>query len=234
MPTPIIEKLLKLQECDRHRDRILGQLDRIPIEVEGYKTKIDTERKATDAARRVVKELEVRRKDLDNEVGSSEGQLNRYKTQQLTVKKNEEYRALQHEIDTISAKISALEEEEIGVMLMIDESTESAKRDEARRKIAIEEYERQIAQRSQHKVEYEQELEGAKEACRQAEEDIGKSELQSYYYIKKQVKRQPIVVPVVEHKCTGCHIKLPTDLEVEARISKEMVSCNSCGRVLYC
>ncbi len=234
MPTPLIEKLLNLQECDGRRDRIVEQLERIPLEVEGYKIKIDAERKAIEAAQMAVKELEVKRKDLDTEVGSSEGQMNRYKTQQLTVKKNEEYRALQHEIDIIAAKISELEEEEIGVMLKIDESTESAKRAEAQRKSTIEDYERQIVQRSKHKEEYAQELEGAKGACLQAEEEIGASELRSYYYVKTQVKRLPIVVPVVEHKCTGCHIKLPTDLEVEARISKEMVSCNACGRVLYC
>ena len=60
------------------------------------------------------------------------------------------------------------------------------------------------------------------------------SELRSYHYVKKQVKRLPIVVPVVEHKCTGCHIKLPTDLEMETRIAKEITSCNNCGRLLYC
>ena len=224
MSNPFIEKLLKLQECHVRCDRILEQLERIPVEVEGYQIKIDAEHKAIDSVKKAVQELELKRKDLDNEVGASEDQLNRYKIQQLTVKKNEEYRALQHEIDNIADKISTLEEEEIEVMLMIDESAESA----------IKEYEKQITRRSQHKLEFSKELEGAEEDFRNAEGDIGKSELRSYHYVKTQVKRLPIIVPVVEHKCTGCHIKLPTDLEVEARIAKETVSCNNCGRLIYC
>lgn len=234
MSKPFIENLLKLQECDVRCDRILEQLERIPVEVQGYQIKIDTEHKAIESVKKAVQELELRRKDLDNEVGASEDQLNRYKTQQLTVKKNEEYRALQHEINSIADKISTLEEEEIEVMLMIDESAESAKHDEAQRKATIKEYEKQIVRRSQHKLEFSQELEGAEEDFRKAEEGIGKSELRSYHYVKKQVKRLPIVVPVVEHKCTGCHIKLPTDLEMETRIAKEITSCNNCGRLLYC
>jgi predicted nucleic acid-binding Zn-ribbon protein len=41
------------------------------------------------------------------------------------------------------------------------------------------------------------------------------------------------VVPVAQRSCMGCRIALPHNEEQKARQSSELVTCNSCGRILY-
>ena len=57
--------------------------------------------------------------------------------------------------------------------------------------------------------------------------------LDQYRYIKSQVKRPPIVVPLEEGKCQGCHLKVSGEVDSAARKGTELVRCDSCGRILY-
>jgi predicted nucleic acid-binding Zn-ribbon protein len=41
------------------------------------------------------------------------------------------------------------------------------------------------------------------------------------------------VVPVQQRTCQGCRITLPSSEEQKARLSNDLVTCNSCGRILY-
>ncbi|GIT38740.1 MAG: hypothetical protein Ct9H300mP7_6610 [Verrucomicrobiota bacterium] len=61
-------------------------------------------------------QLEVRRKDLENEVESRKEQIRKYSQQQLETKKNEEYQALGREIDHTRQAISEIEDRELELM----------------------------------------------------------------------------------------------------------------------
>jgi predicted nucleic acid-binding Zn-ribbon protein len=34
-------------------------------------------------------------------------------------------------------------------------------------------------------------------------------------------------------KCGGCHLKVPTHIEVMAKNGAEIATCDQCGRILY-
>ncbi len=55
-------------------------------------------------------------------IKSAEDKAGKYRTQQLEVRKNDEYKALTHEIETTEAAIGGFEEEELKVMYAIDEA----------------------------------------------------------------------------------------------------------------
>ena len=233
MPDPLIAKLLILQECDAGFDRIKQQLENIPLEIARNESKIKEENEAIAESKKALMELEVRRKELDVEVGAAEEQSNRYKNQQLAVKKNEEYSALQHEIDTIAAKVSELEDEEIALMLEVDEQTEKIQREETEHLKNISDLENDIARLKKHEEEYRAELGDAKKAVDEAAAEVEEKDIKVYRYVRKFAKRPPYVVPVQDHKCGGCHLKLSTDLEGEARQQGKLARCNNCGRIIY-
>ena len=228
-----IGKLLKLQECDGRCDRIEKQLRRIPLEIADYDRQIEKEEDAIQAAGTAIDELEVRRRDLDLEVVRAEEQVARYKNQQLTVKKNEEYQALQHEIDATVAKISDLEDNELALLLKIDDSRLAAKREEKEKRQKIERLQRVIAQRNGHETEFQSELKEAKVATEKALGELDEASLKLYRYVRSQTKRFPLVVSIVGHMCTGCHIKVPTDIEVATKKGSGLTRCHNCGRILY-
>ena len=63
-----------------------------------------------------VKQIESARKDLELEVETKKQMIVRYANQQIQTRKNEEYRALAHEIDTCKAAIFEIENREIELM----------------------------------------------------------------------------------------------------------------------
>src|SRR5215469_13050964 len=123
-----IEKLLILQDRDRQINRVKTELDHIEPERQVLKTKANGAQSALDAAKLKVKELESRRKDLDLEVQAKKTQIEKYANQQLQTRKNEEYRALAHEIEGCKQAIVKIEDQEIELM----EQGETAQKDVVR------------------------------------------------------------------------------------------------------
>ena len=229
----VIEKLLALQECDARRDNIQSQLERIPVEIARSEQNIQNDLEAIEAAKNAVRELEVRRKNLDTEIKQAEEQIARYKTQQLQVKKNEEYQALQHEINNLVGKISDLEDSEIAIMLESDEAVEKAKKEEVERKRSIEDLKTLISKREQHREEFKAGLENAVAAVESAAAELDEKSMRVYQYVKKKARRPPFVVPLEGQKCTGCHLRVPNEIKAEMLKAKELVRCNNCSRILY-
>ena len=131
MADPQIEKLLIVQDRDVALQKIEQELTRIPQERAKIEALIEEEKNNIEAASQSLKENEVQRSELDTEVKAKEGDVNRFKNQQLQVKKNDEYRALTHQIEQAEADIATLEEREIELMLAIDSAREAYNKDKA-------------------------------------------------------------------------------------------------------
>ena len=99
MPDPQIEKLLIVQDRDVVLQKIEQELTRIPKERSALEEHITAEKANIQAASYALKEKEVERNELDTEIKVKEEAIVRFRTQQLEVKKNDEYRALTHQIE---------------------------------------------------------------------------------------------------------------------------------------
>src|SRR5947209_5968351 len=100
-----IEKLLILQDRDRKIRRLRGELSRIEPERHSLQSKTSEALSALEGAKNRVKQIESERKSLELEVESKKQLIARYANQQLQTRKNEEYRALSHEIDVCKQDI---------------------------------------------------------------------------------------------------------------------------------
>src|SRR5208282_1623058 len=78
-------------------------------------------------AKNRVKQTESDRKRLELDVEAKKTQIEKYANQQLQTRKNEEYRALAHEIETCKADINKIEDQEIALM----EQAEAAQKEVA-------------------------------------------------------------------------------------------------------
>src|SRR5687768_519852 len=115
MPNPVIESLLILQDRDLKRLGLETQLKAVPTDVARVEQKIAAEKAAIDAAKAELRDLELKKKSIESDIASAEEKLGRYKTQQLSIRKNDEYQALGHEIATMQTHISELEGQELEV-----------------------------------------------------------------------------------------------------------------------
>jgi uncharacterized protein len=232
MPDPKIESLLILQDRDHHQADLEAQINHIPGEIASLEGKIVAEKNRLDSAKSRLRELEVNRKDLDNQVASAEQQILRYRNQQLQVKKNEEYQALTHEIETTQGKIGGLEEQGIEVLFAIDEEKKRVVEIEKDFQSIIDGLQKKITDLRERDRACRQELDGAKKAVEEARGKVDPRFLTGYDRQKKSV-RPPIVAPVLEKTCQGCHLKISGEVETSLRDLTKVTTCDSCGRILY-
>src|SRR4051794_10380909 len=112
----VLEKLLILQDRDRKLIKVKEELAHIPHERNDLTAKAANTQAGLDAAKTKQKQIESERKRLELEVESKKQQIEKYALQQFQTKKNEEYRALAHEIDTCKAAIVKLDDQQIELM----------------------------------------------------------------------------------------------------------------------
>lgn len=225
-------KLLVLQERDSKRLTLEQQLKGVPREIAAVEAKIAAEKAAIESAKAEWHGLESKKKLLEVEIKSAEEKIAKYKTQQSQVRKNDEYQALTHEIDTAQTGIDTLEEQEIGVMLLIDEAKKRFAAAEAALKNNITGHEGRIRMLQEREQQLQGEVKAAQEAVAAARPDVPEPQLKIYDRIATK-PGHPVCVTVNGGRCGGCHLKVPTHIEVQARNGTEIATCDQCGRVVY-
>jgi uncharacterized protein len=227
-----IEKLLVLQDRDRKIHRVQEEITHISPERESLKAKAASTQTQLDAAKTRVKQVESERKRLEIDVESKKGQIEKYANQQLQTRKNEEYRALAHEIEHCKEEITKIEDKEIEVMEQAEAAQKEVLRAMADANEAKKQVEDQVAQLNQREENLKKEL---------AEFQQGRAELaaavdevaRSRYERLLKSKGDNVIVGITHGVCGGCHMKLPAQILVDCRSQRELVGCSNCGRILY-
>jgi uncharacterized protein len=227
-----IEKLLILQDRDHKLRRVTGELTHIEPERQTLKTKAASAQAALDHAKLRVKEIESGRKDLELEVEAKKQLIVKYANQQFQTRKNEEYRALAHEIEMCKEAIFGIENQEIEFM----EQAEAALKEVVRTTQAAQDARKlmddQLAQLAAREANLQKELaelSANREELAAAVDDLPRGR----YERLMRSKGENVVVGVERGVCGGCHMKLPPQLLVMCQAKKELVSCSNCGRILY-
>jgi len=236
MASPAIESLLILQDRDTKRLALEAQLKAVPGDIVRVEQKIAAEKAAIETARLEARELESKKKLLETEIGSAADKLARYKTQQSLVKKNDEYQALGHEIETMQAGINELEGQELEVMYAIDEAKKKFVAAEATLKANISGHESRIKMLREREANLATELKTAQAGVAAAREPVGETNRRLYDRIA--ARNMPAVVAVNGAKCGGCHLKISSEVESAARgkgldVAGQLATCDQCGRIVY-
>jgi len=227
-----IEKLLILQDRDKQIRRVKTELDHIEPERQMLKAKVAGTQSGLDAAKLKVKTIESRRKDLELEVGAKKQLIDKYANQQLQTRKNEEYRALAHEIEGCKEGIVKIEDQEIELMEQTEVALKEvavATKQAAEAKKLLDEQAGQLNAREENLKKELAKLEANREELASAVDESSRSR---YERLMKN-KGDTAVVGVEHGVCGGCHMKLPTQIVVTCQAQSELVPCNNCGRILY-
>ncbi len=236
MPNPVIQALLILQDRDLKRLGLEAQLKQVPGDIARIEQRIAAEKAAIEAARIEVRDLELKKKALESDIGVAGEKLARYRTQQVTVRKNEEYQALGHEIETTQAKIGELEGQELEVMYAIDEAKKRFVAAEAELKANISGHESRIRTLREREASLTAELASAQGDVATARGPVDPMKLRIYDRIA--ARNIPVVVAIHAGKCSGCHLKVSSEVDSAARgkvtdAVAQLPTCDQCGRIVY-
>jgi uncharacterized protein len=227
-----IEKLLVLQDRDRKITYLQHELQMLGPQRVLAQTRLQRAEEHLNATRLRARQIESDRKRLELEVEAKKQQIEKYSIQQFQTKKNEEYRALAHEISMARTAIVKLEDQELELMEQLDGVQKEAtsahhSSDEARREV-----ERQVREIDSREIHLKAELARleAERAALAGEADL---EVLTRYERLRRTKGERVVVGIAHGVCGGCHMKLPAQILISCQTSQELVPCSNCGRILY-
>lgn len=227
-----LQALLILQDRDTRRSQLEKALAQVPRERAATEARIAAHRAAVEAARRAVTGLELRRKELEGTIRGIEEQVLRYRSQQLLVKKNDEYQALTHEIERTETERGTAEEAEIRILYDLDTERERVKETEKQVDADIASENAQLARLAEREAHLRAEIAAATAEVEHARSAVVPGILPRYDRLARSVGL-PVVVPMRDQKCGGCHLKVSGSVETEARKGAEIVACDNCSRIIY-
>src|SRR5437016_3589843 len=206
-----IEKLLILQDRDRRIRRVKGELAHIEPERQMFQARAVGAQSGLETAKNRVKQIESDRKNLELEVETKKQLIAKYANQQLQTRKNEEYRALTHEIDMCKADIFKIEDQQIEFMEQAEAGQKEvlqATRAANEAKKTMDEQLAELAAREQNLKKELAELEANREELAAAVDESARGR----YDRLMRSKGENVVVGVQHGVCGGCHMKLQPQL----------------------
>jgi predicted nucleic acid-binding Zn-ribbon protein len=232
MSNPIVEGLLILQERDARVAALTHELENMPRQLAAVEQELAARTAQFESLRDRTRKIEADRKKIDLEVQAKEAAIARYRSQQQQTRKNEEFAALNHEIDHAQKEISALEDTELELMEAYDKGLLDVAAGQKELVAAQDKAKHKKADLEKRQTHVSGELNAAKEKQAEAEKAVPEDDLARYRRILKS-KKDVAIVPIQGGACGGCHMKLTQQTIVTARGSEDLTACENCGRLVY-
>jgi predicted nucleic acid-binding Zn-ribbon protein len=229
---PEVEKLLTLQERDQRIRAFQHELHAIPEERRLKEKQIADSAARLEAAKTRMKQIEVERKKLEGDAQVKRDAIARYKQQQMQTRKNEEFAALNHEIEAAEKIIVSIEDREIELMEEAESlrpAVAEAERAHTEERAKLQDQIDALAKKAENIEARVAELKAGREPLIEGlDEDL----LDQYTRLFKN--KNGVALAEIEHEvCTGCHMKVTTQVALAVKADKTIVHCSNCGRILH-
>jgi predicted nucleic acid-binding Zn-ribbon protein len=227
-----LEQLLILQDRQQKIRHIQAEIKTIPFERAHLESQLAANAAAVESLKQKGRQIEIDRKNLELDVGTRTESIARLKTQQYQTRKNEEFRAIGHEIERYENEIRKLEDQELELMIQADKvkaEIEAADNSARTTKESITRQLTDLDSKSKALGAQEQELETERQALASQIDDDVLDQFERLF----NSKGDAAVVAVEHGVCTGCHMKVTTATAARVKAGKEIVSCENCARILY-
>jgi uncharacterized protein len=231
---PAIPQLLELQQLDQTIASSRAELESLPKQLREADAKLNGARAAVTSAKEAHTQGLTQRKKLELDVEQWKIRAKKYREQSSSVKTNEAYKALQHEIATAEAEAAKAEDQVLEQMMALEEVDRRWKHVEA----DLREAEQAIAaEKKQMQVQYgdkKKKMEAAtierETIARKVPEDL----LSLYTRVEK---RHPgsAMAEARDEQCRACGMRvLPHVLQMlKTETDEEVFRCEMCGRILF-
>jgi predicted nucleic acid-binding Zn-ribbon protein len=225
--------LYELQQIEVKIKSLQEKKNQLPPKLKELDAKFEEQKALLEKKKKEADEAKVAQKLKTNLLQTQQEQLKKYQLQRFEVKTNKEYQALEDEIAKLSDKNSALEDQILETMFLIDKLAEEYKLQEKM-------YEQR---EKEYKIKRSELLSGLEAIERESNEwnqkriekykAVEKSLIQKYESWKRRTGTFLLSAITEENACSGCYITVPPQVINEIRKDIAIMTCTSCGRILY-
>jgi hypothetical protein len=226
-----LEKLVELEKVDREANRLSEEVAGLPKRVAAIEEKLAEHKAAVEKAKAGVKGNEANRRQLEADIKGFQEKIAKYRSQSSSVKTNEEYRALMHEVEFAEKQISVCEDKILELMLGLEAAEKALKIAEAELKIESTDVEKEKAEARVRTAEDEKLLAGL--TARRTELTAGVNYSTMAHYDRVMRQRKSAIAEARDQKCMSCFVMMRPQTWQDVRTNEQIITCNSCGRILH-
>jgi uncharacterized protein len=227
-----LKALYNLQVVVSEIDKIKTLRGELPLEVQDLEDDIAGLETRIENFKTEVKECEEIASSRKLDIETSKALIDKYKEQQDNVRNNREFDFLSKEIEFQGLEIELSEKkirEAQGVLKnKIDEMTIAEEQLIERRK----DLEQKQQELEEIVSETRSEEENLREKAKEIETHIEPRLLTAFKRIRKSARNGLAVVTVQRDACSGCFNKIPPQRQMDIRMSKKIIVCEYCGRIM--
>lgn len=224
--------LYRLQQTDSKIDKIYLLRGELPLEVQDLEDDILGLHTRISNLQKEIKEMDAFVTQKKQDIISGKSLIEKYEGQRNNVKNNREYDSLSKEIEFQGLEVQLSEKKIVdNAKLLID------------KKEALASASQVLKGREEDLVNKKQELENIVGETQKEEQALLKesAELQSkidarmlnaYKKVRSNARNKLAVVTVKRDACGGCFNKIPPQRQMDIILSKKIIVCEYCGRIL--
>lgn len=226
-----LQRLTELEKIDREALRLTEEITSLPKRVAAIEEKLAEHKAAVEQAKARVKGNEASRRQNEADIKGLQEKIAKYRSQQSSVKTNDEYRALLHEVEFAEKQISACEDKILELMIGLENEEKAMKVAEAELKTEAVDVEKEKSGARVRTAEDEKLLAGLTSKRDELRAGVDYSALAHYDRVMRQ--RKSALAEARDQKCMACFVMVRPQIWQEIRTNEQIITCNSCGRILY-
>lgn len=229
---PDLKRLIRLQTIDLDIQHLRAKIDLFPGISKALDDKLRDANAQVTSAQEKSKNSVATRKKLEGEVSTLEGKISKYREQMLSVKTNEEYKALQKEIEHTQGAIAKVEDSILALMLDAESNQNEIKTAEARLK---EDQQRVNQERRQLEDEHKKDVTAMESYLSERKDVEGQvsSDLLPRYERVRKFRGGIGLSAARDYVCEVCQVRIRPQVFQEIRKNDQIIACDACQRILY-
>ena len=232
------DNLRELHQLHQRAKAIRDRLTSGPKTLAARQVALTNKHAALAAAKKALQDAKVQQKTKEHTVQSVNAKIDDLKVKLNSVKKNEEYKAIQNEIALNKSTIEKIEGTILEDMVKVDEQTKKVADEEA-------EFKKFAGEVAAMKTLIESQAEGQKTQLKELETAITEAEEVIPEDFRERFKRTvkqhgadamaQVEFDLKSHagSCSGCFVSVTTQMMNELINGESLTFCMTCGRVLY-
>jgi predicted nucleic acid-binding Zn-ribbon protein len=229
----VIQNLLWLQELDLEIVSLIAQKANLLSSVNKKKSELDEHRRHSHEHEEELKRLKVHIKKLDVDLTEATDRIRKLESQQIHVKTNQEYKALDKEIYEAKAHKAQTEDLMLQKMELLEQGGAAISDFHERADSLVAQLHEETAKVDGEIRRIDDRITELRTKRSEIAAGIEDKHIRLYNRIFKN-KGGPAIVPLVNRACQGCHLAVPAAVEsILRRDEADIITCENCSRILY-